>query len=86
LYDGASYQTVDERKVLYLDGISYAETPALPIQTISFSILCWVKILSLPIDDVNFYSSWLSPHQFRFAAKHGKLEGNLNNIFYFYGG
>ncbi|KAJ7360315.1 hypothetical protein OS493_016946 [Desmophyllum pertusum] len=45
LYNGSSYNTTDGRTVLYLDGDqrSYAQTPDIPIQKISFSLLCWVK-------------------------------------------
>nr|XP_058961573.1 uncharacterized protein LOC131788501 [Pocillopora verrucosa] len=68
LYNGASYQNTDGRKVLYLNGSrhSYAETPALPIRVISFSIMCWIKVLSLPDNSlVHIYSDWSKPHQFR---------------------
>ena len=68
LYNGASYQNTDGRKVLYLNGSrhSYAETPALPIRAISFSIMCWIKVLSLPSDHVvHIYSDWSEPHHFR---------------------
>ena len=67
LYNEASYKTTDGRTVLYLEGNqrSYAETPAIPIQKISFSLLCWVKVLSLPGHHVHIYSDWSSPFQFR---------------------
>jgi len=62
---GASYKNVDGRKVLYLNGShSCAETTAVPIQTISFSILCWVQVLSSP-GTRNIYSDWSKPFQFR---------------------
>lgn len=68
LYNGASYRNVDDRTVLYLKGTqsSYAETPALPIRAISFSIMCWIKLLSLPSNlSVRNYSDWSKPYQFR---------------------
>ena len=94
LHNGASYETVDGRKVLYLDGNgAYAETPAIPIQTTSFSILCWVKFVSIPGYPVNIYSDWSAPHQFRLGILNHKLIANLRRpgntdkgIVYFYGG
>ncbi|XP_078366557.1 uncharacterized protein LOC144650697 [Oculina patagonica] len=78
LYNGAAYETVDGRTVLYLDGNhAYAETPAIPIQTISFSVLCWIKVLSLPSHPVNIYSDWSSPFQFRFGVISENLCLNL---------
>ncbi|KAJ7360309.1 hypothetical protein OS493_016940 [Desmophyllum pertusum] len=75
LYNGASYKQIGSRTVLYLDGDrSYAETPAIPIQKISFSLLCWVKVLSLPNKSVlNLYSDWSAPHQFRLGIIYGSL-------------
>ena len=67
-FNGASHLNTDGRKVLYLNGsrYSYAETPALPIRVISFSIMCWMKVLSLPSNSpVHIYSDWSKPHQFR---------------------
>lgn len=76
LHNGAAYKIVDGKTVLYLDGDhAYAETPAIPIQTISFSVLCWIKVLSLP--SVNIYSDWSSPYQFRFGVISGQLCINL---------
>ncbi|XP_022782822.1 uncharacterized protein LOC111323679 isoform X2 [Stylophora pistillata] len=69
LYIGASYRNVDGRTVLYLNGTqrAYAETPALPIRAISFSIMCWIKALSSPSHPSvhHIYSDWSEPHQFR---------------------
>ncbi|CAH3032909.1 unnamed protein product, partial [Pocillopora meandrina] len=76
LYNGASYQNTDGRKVLYLNGSlhSYAETPALPIRAISFSIMCWIKVLSLPSNlPVYIYSDWSEPHQFRIFIQRSYL-------------
>ncbi|XP_078345658.1 uncharacterized protein LOC144631143 [Oculina patagonica] len=76
LHSGASYEIVDGKRVLYLDvhQHSYAETPAIPIQTTSFSVLCWIKILSLPSMPVlNIYSDWSAPYQFRIAIIYGSL-------------
>ena len=85
LYNGASYKNMDGRTVLYLSGAnrSYAETPALPIRVISFSIMCWIKVLSLPSDrPVHIYSDWSEPHQFRiFIYKSHKICANLRNSF-----
>ena len=80
LHNGASYETVDGKAVLYLDASlhSYAETPAIPIQKISFSLLCWVKVLSLPNKSVlNLYSDWSAPHQFRLGIIYGSLCADL---------
>ncbi|XP_066021889.1 uncharacterized protein [Pocillopora verrucosa] len=85
LYNNASYQNTDGRKVLYLSGAqhSYAETPALPIRAISFSIMCWIKVLSLPSNHpVNIYSDWSAPHQFRIfisSRAHHSICANLRN-------
>ena len=85
LYNGASYQNTDGRKVLYLNGSrhSYAETPALPIRVISFSIMCWINVLSLSSDHpVHIYSDWSEPHQFRiFIYGSHKICANLRNSF-----
>ena len=85
LYNGASYQNMDGRTVLYLSGAnrSYAETPALPIRAISFSIMCWINVLSLSSDHpVHIYSDWSEPHQFRiFIYKSHKICANLRNSF-----
>ena len=94
LYNGALYKTIDTLTVLYLDGgKAYAETPAVPIQTISFSILCWIKALSLPKHPVNIYSDWSTPFQFRLVIISEKLCINLrrashseDNIVYFCAG
>ncbi|CAH3032918.1 unnamed protein product [Pocillopora meandrina] len=93
LYNGTTYKSIDGTTALYLDGHSYAETPALPIQTTSFSILCWMKVLSLPAYVINIYSDWSSPHQFRFGMIQDSLCANLrrdfpksSNIVYFCGG
>nr|XP_058961571.1 low-density lipoprotein receptor-related protein 2-like [Pocillopora verrucosa] len=93
LYNGATYKSINGTTALYLDGRSYAETPALPIQTTSFSILCWMKVLNLPADVINIYSDWSSPHQFRFGMIQDSLCANLrrdfpksSNIVYFCGG
>ncbi|XP_068682535.1 sushi, von Willebrand factor type A, EGF and pentraxin domain-containing protein 1-like isoform X2 [Montipora foliosa] len=84
LYNGASYKTVDGLTALYLDGgFAYAETPAIPIQKISFSILCWVKTLSLPEHPVNIYSDWSTPFQFRLGIISGKLCINLRRASHF---
>ena len=85
LYNGASYQNMDGRTVLYLSGAnrSYAETPALPIRVISFSIMCWIKVLSLSSDHpVHIYSDWSEPHQFRiFIYGSHEICANLRNSF-----
>ena len=85
LYNGTSYQNMDGRTVLYLSGAnrSYAETPALPIRVISFSIMCWIKVLSLSSDHpVHIYSDWSEPHQFRiFIYESHKICTNLRNSF-----
>lgn len=96
LYNGASYKAIDTLTVLYLDGgLAYAETPAVPIQKISFSILCWIKSLSLPGHPVNIYSDWSTPFQFRLAIISEELCINLrrashskgnNDIVYFCAG
>lgn len=77
LYNGATYRSINGTKALYLDGRSYAETPALPIQTTSFSILCWMKVLSLSEQEIHIYSDWFSPYQFRFGILKDKLCANL---------
>ena len=80
LYNGASYQNTDGRKVLYLNGSrhSYAETPALPIRAISFSIMCWIKVLSLPSNPlVHIYSDW---------QNHISLESIFTEVVQFLGG
>ena len=75
---------MDGRTVLYLSGAnrSYAETPALPIRVISFSIMCWINVLSLSSDPVHIYSDWLEPHQFRiFIYGSHEICANLRNSF-----
>ena len=81
LYNGATYKSIDGTTALYLDGHSYAETPALPIQTTSFSILCWMKVLNLTAHVINIYSDWSSPHQFRFGMIQDSLCANLRRDF-----
>lgn len=81
LYNGATYKSINGTTALYLDGRSYAETPALPIQTTSFSILCWMKVLNLPAHVINIYSDWSSPHQFRFGMIQDSLCANLRRDF-----
>jgi len=82
---GASYKNVDGRKVLHLNGShSYAETTAVPIQNISFSILCWVQVLSLK-PPPHIYSDWSEPHQFRLYFESNKnlcaeLRGHIRKI------
>ena len=77
LYNDATYRSINGTKALYLDGRSYAETPALPIQTTSFSILCWMKVLSLSEQEIHIYSDWFSPYQFRFGMLRDKLCAHL---------
>ena len=80
---------MDGRTVLYLSGAnrSYAETPALPIRAISFSIMCWIKVLSLPSDrPVHIYSDWSEPYQFRILIDEShRICANLRNDYSFYG-
>ena len=83
LYNGATYKAIDGLTVLYLDGgLAYAETPAIPIQTISFSILCWIKTLSLPGHPVNIYSDWSTPFQFRLGIVSNTLCIHLRRASY----
>ncbi|KAL9988974.1 hypothetical protein ACROYT_G003473 [Oculina patagonica] len=81
LYNGASYEAIDGKTALYLDGAphSHTGTPAIPIQNISFSLLCWIKVLRLPRPErpVHIYSDWSKPHQFRLFVKNGMLKANL---------
>jgi len=78
---GASYNNVDGRKVLYLNGSnSYADTPALPIQNVSFSILCWVQVLRPP-ETRNIYSDWSEPFQFRLYIHNNKLGADLRRSY-----
>ena len=100
LKKGASYRAIDGKKALYLDGVqgSYAETPPFPIQTISFSLLCWIKVSSLPKESktsIHIYSDWSKPHPFRLFVYAGRLYANLrrrhllsssNSLVYFTGG
>ena len=77
LYNGATYKSINGTKALYLDGHSYAETPVLPIQTTSFSILCWMRVLNLSVQAIRIYSWRFSPYQFRFGMLKDKLCANL---------
>lgn len=65
--------------VLYLNGseMTYAETPALPIQNTDLTIAVWIKLVALS-NGIAIYSDWSKPHHFWFfivpnEAEDGRL-------------
>ena len=74
---GASYQTVEGHKSLYLNGVSYAYVPAFDL-TPDFTLMLWVRVPEVP-SSVNFlFADWSSPWKFNFglnrAADQFKLQ------------
>ena len=68
LSGSAIYRKDGSRKVLYLNGKTYAETPAVDFRTISFTIAFWVKSRGPDPDKIlALYADWYNPHQFCFA-------------------
>ncbi|KAJ7360220.1 hypothetical protein OS493_016848, partial [Desmophyllum pertusum] len=92
LSGAAKFEEQDGITVLYLDGspLTYAETPAIPIQSTDLTIAVWVKLMALHSTDQQIYGDWSFPHQFRiYVNEDGRLcadarraSGKPSDIFY----
>ena len=66
LQGNASYSRVNGMTALYLPGSGHAEVPAISIDTISFTVSSWVKVLASANNYV--FADWSSPRQFLFRV------------------
>ena len=69
LLGNASYSKVDGMTALYLSGSGHAEVPAIAIDTISFTVSSWVKVLAGAQNYV--FADWSSPLRFVFRVTSG---------------